>query len=278
MTTPSESSQLAVIYGRVSTDRQSTTVQRNMCREYLKYKTYTLAAEFYDDAVSGRRFNLMDRPQGKLLRQRIAEGDIQHLIVTRMSRLGRTTIDVLNNLKFFDSRGIVVHIMEVGGESLTTQGMWGRFTLRLMASIAELQGDMIQEQIQDHLDDKRSRGELCGTEPYGFTAQPTGEITPKGVPIRLLIDNPAEQQWILHMVRMRQAGHGYHTIAKDLNARGVPTKRRGDVLKVLHGSKRKEDIVTKLSSGQWQAGNVAKVLKNQTTRTWLASQPKQQAA
>src|ERR1039457_6924283 len=80
MTTPSESSQLAVIYGRVSTDRQSTTVQRNMCREYLKYKTYTLAAEFYDDAVSGRRFNLMDRPQGKLLRQRIAEGGIQHLI------------------------------------------------------------------------------------------------------------------------------------------------------------------------------------------------------
>jgi ABC-type lipoprotein export system ATPase subunit len=59
---------------------------------------------------------------------------------------------------------------------------------------------------------------------------------------------------------------------------GASPPSAADVLKVLHGSKRKEDTVTKLSSGQWQAGNVAKVLKNQTTRTWLASQAKQQAA
>ena len=60
----------------------------------------------------------------------------------------------------------------------------------------------------------------------------------------------------------------------------VLCKRRGEILLLLNGNKDPEGCVRKFASGQWQAGNVAKVLQNKTTQAWLASreQPQQTAA
>ena len=83
------------------------------------------------------------------------------------------------------------------------------------------------------------------------------------------------------MKRRHDEGAGFHTIAKELNALGVPTKRRGDILLLLNGSKEAEGCVRKLTSGKWQAGNVAKVLgykghPNKTVDAWLASRQEEQ--
>ena len=61
------------------------------------------------------------------------------------------------------------------------------------------------------------------------------------------------------------------------NRRGVPTKRpKGTVMKLSNGPG--VDGNDRFVSGQWQAGNVAKVLNNQTTVAWLATQSNQAAA
>lgn len=255
--------QPAVIYGRVSTAHQAVDTQEIRSKEYLTWKKHPLAAEFYDDDVSGS-IAIWDRNQGRALRKRLELGDIQHVVVVKLDRLGRSAVDLLNTVKYLDSLHIVLHIVDLGGDSLSTQGASGRLMFTVLAGMAEYERELIRSRIQQHLDVKRGKGELCGTVPYGWNAAPTGNVTPKGVATRRLEDNPAEQQWILFMVGLRTLGHGYHTIAKELNQLGVPTKRgKGEIIK--YGGE------TRFNSGQWQSGNVAKVLNSKTVQAWLAA-------
>jgi len=59
----------AAVYGRVSTDQQTTSTQELRCKDYLQYKKLPLLAEFYDDDVSGS-IAIWERPNGRRLRDR----------------------------------------------------------------------------------------------------------------------------------------------------------------------------------------------------------------
>jgi len=260
---------LAVLYGRVSTDQQTTSTQEARCKEYLIYKHLPLDAEFYDEDVSGS-IAIWDRPNGRKLRERLKAGGVKHLVVAKLDRLGRKATDLLKTVEMLDEMKIVLHIVDLGGDSLSTQGAAGRLMLTVLAGMAEYERELIRDRITKHLDAKRDRDELCGTEPFGFTAVATGEVTPKGKAIKRLEPNPEEQKWIVFMAAQYDAGFGYHTIAKQLNAAGVPTKRRGEILNLLHGGHTKASVEKRFTSGRWQAGNVARVLQSKTAQSWLA--------
>ena len=261
------STPLSVLYGRVSTGLQTTSPQEARCKEYLIYKHLPLDAEFYDEDVSGS-IAIWDRPNGRKLRERLKAGGVKHLVVAKLDRLGRKATDLLKTVEMLDEMKIVLHIVDLGGDSLSTQGAAGRLMLTVLAGMAEYERELIRDRITKHLDAKRDRDELCGTEPFGFTAVATGEVTPKGKAIKRLEPNPEEQKWIAFMAAQYQSGFGYHTIAKQLNAAGVPTKRRGEILNLLHGGHSKAAVEERFTTGRWQSGNVARVLKSKTARAW----------
>ncbi len=268
---------LAVIYGRVSTSLQVTSTQESRGKEYLAWKKFPLAGEFYDDDVSGT-VPIWQRPKGRALRQRLESGDIKHLVVAKLDRLGRSAVDLLQTVKFLDSIGVILHIVDLGGDSLSSQGASGRLMFTVLAGMAEYERELITSRINDRMAVKRAAGQLCGKVPYGFDAELTGETTAKGVKIHRLVPNPEEQKWILHMVRLRGAGLGYHSIAKDLNAHGVPTKNRGKMMNLLREGCTKDHVEQKFTSGQWQSGNVESVLNNVTVQNWLQSLATTEAA
>jgi len=88
---------LAVLYGRVSTDQQTTSTQEARCKEYLIYKHLPLDAEFYDEEVSGS-IAIWERPNGRKLRERLKQGDIKNLVVAKLDRLGRKDTDLLKTV------------------------------------------------------------------------------------------------------------------------------------------------------------------------------------
>ena len=164
----------------------------------------------------------------------------------------------------------------MGGDSLSTQGASGRLMFTVLAGMAEYERELIRSRIQDKLAVKRARGELTGTVPFGWDAVETGEVTPKGVKVRRLVDNPQEQRWILHMRALRDQGTSYDRIARDLNARAVRTKRgKGTIMRLrISDASHAPDAprsTSKFVSGRWQAGNVAKVLNSKTIQAWLAA-------
>jgi site-specific DNA recombinase len=221
---------------------------------------------FTDADVSGA-VAIWDRPGGKSLRRFLeANPNVKHLAVLKLDRLGRSTIDLLNTMKWLEDHGISLHIVDFGGTALTTMGPLGRILLTVLAGMAEFERELIRSRIQDRMDIKRENGELCGTVPYGWEAIETGAVTNKGIPVRILADNPEEQQVILQMVRQRNAGFSYKFIATQLNLAHVPTKRAGQVLPVKKGS-----TETFIPRNRWTQGQVRKILNSRTVRDWLAS-------
>lgn len=268
------SSPSAVLYGRVSTDKQELSTQEERCRHYCGSQGLAVAAEFTDAAVSGS-IDIWQRPGAAAMRQFLAGNpDVRHIVILKLDRLGRDCVNILNTVRALQEQGILLHVVDLGGCSISTGGPMGRFFLTMLAGVAELELGLIRERIIQRLDTKREAGELCGTIPYGFDAIETGARTAKDVAIRQLVDNPEELQRILCLVQLRAAGYSYDRLSKYANAQGWPSKRAGKTCVAKGG-------VEYTASGRWTAASMRKMLLSKPTQEWLATQiqpAEQQAA
>src|SRR4051812_40184838 len=124
------------IYRRVSTDHQdgSLEVQEKRVLDYAQYKQLTVSPglTFSDPDTSGS-IPILDRTGGRALLNRLQHGDIKHLIVAKLDRLGRNSLDFLTTLKTLDKLGVVLHITDFGGDSMSSQGHYGKMMLTILA-------------------------------------------------------------------------------------------------------------------------------------------------
>ncbi|MEY2411301.1 MAG: putative DNA-invertase from lambdoid prophage Rac [Verrucomicrobiota bacterium] len=281
----------AILYRRVSTNTQQSSLdsQDSLCLEYCATRNTPVIAIFEDNDTSGSipfrerkgpdggaamlelieaRAELAGTPSAGPMGDRLSDIIV---VVLKQDRLGRDTLDQIATVRHLWNLGVVPHLVTEGGAIPRTPH--NEFIFEVKASTAQLERNLIKDRVQIGLNNKRSKGELCGHIPYGWNAIATGQITGKGVKVRRLIDNPEEQRWLLHMVKRRREGWGYHSIAKELNAAGVATKRGKGALITVRGSKQGGGPgEQQFCSGQWQPGNVSHVLNNDTTKAWLAAQ------
>lgn len=88
------------LYARVSTDEQDPNNQLSPLRAYSERHGWT-SIEF-TDRVSGARSY---RPGLTALKQAVARREIDIVLITKLDRLGRSTIDLLTTLEEFEARG-----------------------------------------------------------------------------------------------------------------------------------------------------------------------------
>lgn len=249
----------AAFYARVSTDQQdgSLEMQASKAIEYARLKRLDIPEDlrFTDEDTSGG-LPLLERDGGRLLVNTFRlHPQVKNLIVTKLDRLGRSVLDLETTFQRFKQQGIIVHIVDFGGDSFTTAGFLGDLVIRILSAVAEFERMMIKSRIKDRLDHKRTKGELCGTVPYGWDKAPTGRLNAKGKEIFHLRANSVEQEWVRKMATWRGLGWSYKAIADELNRLGVPTKS---------------------GKSKWQSGNVAGVLDSQYSRALLCAEPQHQ--
>jgi DNA invertase Pin-like site-specific DNA recombinase len=288
-------------YGRVSScakngvsrQEHSIEIQDSVFRDYIQHaqipaESFGLDFErIYLERHTGA-FDFSDirnRPEGLKLwnaimavRGSYPKAEI-HLLLTKLDRVGRGWLDTQIMLRDLRTMRVRLHIINLGGKSFDCESLMGQKILADLAWLSEMEVMGIKERITDAMRNKRRNGELLGScPPFGWNALETGEITAKGVRVRRLADNPEEQKWILHMAHRRyECNWSYPQIAKELNERGVSTKRgKGEVMRLRVGKNGRSE--TRFTSGKWQCGNVAKVLSNATVRTWLEQQTFKKAA
>jgi len=88
------------------------------------------------------------------------------VIVYKLDRLARNTIEALQVSRLLDRNGVALHSMT---EKLDTKSAMGRFFFTIMASIAEMERGIIGERIQGAMARKRQLGEACNNNPqYGY--------------------------------------------------------------------------------------------------------------
>ncbi|MEQ6390301.1 recombinase family protein, partial [Bacillaceae bacterium S4-13-58] len=110
--------------------------------------------QIYQEKVTGSR---SDRPQLQEMIDYLRKGDI--VIVYKLDRISRSTKHLIQLSELFDEMGVQFVSLR---DSIDTSTAMGRFFFRTMASIAELERDIIRERTVAGLEAARSRGRKGG--------------------------------------------------------------------------------------------------------------------
>jgi len=95
----------------------------------------------YSEKFTGTK---SDRPQLQEVLSILKEGDT--LVVTKLDRLARNTVEGIEIVKGLFSKGVRVHVLNVGLLEDTTMG---RFFLTTLLAVAEMERNLIVERTQE---------------------------------------------------------------------------------------------------------------------------------
>ena len=138
--TSADSSQRVFAYARVSTVEQVTENQR----EQIARAGYTIRPKFFiEEQVSGS-VPAAQRPGFQRLLERMDEGDT--LVVTKLDRIGRDSIDVQQTVERFQHEGIRLVVLQLGNLDLTSSA--GALMVKMLAAVADFERDLIIERTQ----------------------------------------------------------------------------------------------------------------------------------
>jgi DNA invertase Pin-like site-specific DNA recombinase len=146
-------------YARVSTKGQATNGNS------LDEQVHKLESEgcevIYQEAFTGTK---KDRPQFTELLGKLEKGDT--LVVTKLDRFARSTVDGIQIVKELFDRGVRIHILNMG---LVEDTPTGRLIFNIMSSFAEFERDMIVERTQEGKAIARQRDDFREGRPNKYT-------------------------------------------------------------------------------------------------------------
>lgn len=141
-------------YGRVSTADQTTENQR----QELEAMGHTIQAQrWFSDTISGK-VQASERPEFRKMMERMEAGDM--LVVSKLDRLGRDMIDVVQTIRSLTTAGVKVKVMALGDMDLTSTA--GKAILGILASVAEMERDLLVERTQAGLARAKAEGKQLG--------------------------------------------------------------------------------------------------------------------
>ena len=146
-------------YARVSTVKQ---LKGNSIEEQTAKLREAGAVEIITDSYTGTK---MERPNFTALLERLQPGD--KLIVTKLDRFARTAVDGGAIVRDLHSRGIIIHILNMGIADSTPMG---KLMVTMLLAFAEFERDMIVERTQSGKDIARANGKQVDGRPKKYSA------------------------------------------------------------------------------------------------------------
>lgn len=115
------------------------------------------AQRWFSDTISGK-VPASERPQFSKMLERMEAGDM--LVVSKLDRLGRDMIDVMQTIKDLTARDIRVKVLALGDTDLTSTA--GKAVVGILAVVAEMERDMLVERTQAGLARAKAEGKQLG--------------------------------------------------------------------------------------------------------------------
>ncbi len=148
----------AVIYARVSTKDQDTTRQISDLQAFATRAGYEVVAVMQEKA-SGAKNDRAER--AKILKMAQARM-IDVVLVTELSRWGRSTQDLIATMQDLQSRN--VSIVAMNGMQMDLSTPSGKLMATLLAGIAEFERELIQERVKSGIASAKARGKKIGRQ------------------------------------------------------------------------------------------------------------------
>jgi len=204
-------------YCRVSTDSNeqelSLDTQKNHYESYIKANSeWEYAGIYYDDGISATKTVKRD---GLLRLVEDCEKGLIDLVITKsISRFSRNTTDCLALVRKLLNYDVYI-IFEK--ENIHTGSMESELMLAILASLAESESRSISENEKWSIKKRFQNGTyVISYPPYGY-ANVDGEM----------VIVPEQAEVVKKIFAGCLAGKSTHIIAKELNEKGVPTKKGG---------------------------------------------------
>lgn len=191
----------AAIYCRVSTADQSCERQERDLVAYAEKAGWEIAG-VWKETASGTKDGRNERQKILALAQ---ARKLDVILVTELTRWGRSTIDLIHTLQELQSWGVSLIAQSGLQFDLTTSQ--GKLMASIMASLAEFESDLIRERVKSGIAAAKARGKKIGRQP--------GQ--------RIKSDRLAPK--VLNMI---DAGNSYRTIAEKL---GISKSTVTDIVK-----------------------------------------------
>lgn len=147
------------IYCRVSTADQSCERQERDLLAYAERAGYEVVG-VWKETGSGVKTDRIERKKVIALAQ---ARRIDAILVTELSRWGRSTIDLVHTLQSL--HGWNVSLIAQSGFQFDLSTPQGRMIASVMSSIAEFERDLIQERVRSGIAAAKARGKQFGRRP-----------------------------------------------------------------------------------------------------------------
>lgn len=145
-------------YARTSTSDQKNGLesQVRVLRTYCEQNNITNFEFYTDDGVSGTKSS---RPALDQMMAAVERGEISTCIVYSFSRFARSTTHLLNALNRFKATGTAFVSLT---ERIDTNSAVGVAIFSILASISQLERDLISDRVKCGLANARAKGRLIG--------------------------------------------------------------------------------------------------------------------
>lgn len=151
--------QRVAIYCRVSTADQSCERQERELIAFAARAGFEVVG-IYKETGSGVKLDRSERRKVMALAQ---AREIDTILVSELSRWGRSTIDLLNTLRELESRR--VSVITLSGMTFDLSTPNGRMMATFLSGIAEFERDMISERVKSGMAAAKARGKVLGRRP-----------------------------------------------------------------------------------------------------------------
>lgn len=152
------------IYCRVSTSDQDNDRQERDLRQYAERARFELAGVFKETLSGIRNTKKGKQPVERKKVMNLAQRrEIDAVLVTEMTRWGRSTQDLMDTLGQLASWDVSLIAQTWLTFDLSTPQ--GKLIANLMASLAEFEHDLLRERVWSGIAAARARGQKFGRRP-----------------------------------------------------------------------------------------------------------------
>ncbi len=115
----------------------------------------------FEEKISSRKAE-KDRPQLQAALTALRTGD--ELVITKLDRLGRSQVEVVNRLHELQAQGINVRTLD-GLVNTSALGKFAPVLIGLLSGLAEVERSLIQERTRESVEYRRATGGNLGGRP-----------------------------------------------------------------------------------------------------------------
>lgn len=152
-----------VLFCRVSTSGQEYDRQVNELSALALGNGWSVEGIFAEK-ISGAKMNV-ERAELMKMVEFVEVYNIDKVLVTELSRLGRDTLQVLEVIELLNSKGISLYIQNYAIETLTKEGKvntMSQFMITILAEVARMERKTIRERVESGYINYRKHGGQVG--------------------------------------------------------------------------------------------------------------------